>query len=526
MKNQIACLLVRSYCLAACGLAGATCAAAADTCSITVAERAGVARVNEYAVFGVPIPRTWLVTDANRFGLTDGSGAGIPAQIEILARWAGASDNTNAPARWALIACPLTVAGNGSSVLQLNHAGAPAVPSATISITTNSANRITIDTGAAQFVLNTIDFNLLEQVTVSEQTLLETLGPGAAIAYQDLDSVSVVPGGSPDLTARATSVVVERAGPLYAVVRARGSIMHGAAAVLDYTARLHFYAGRAAARLDFTVENNHPVIPDPDSGQPTNVHNQGAINSVYIGDLRLNLRLHAAGGALHALTEQAVALENPADTLRLFQGSSGGDSWNVYTGTPGWPGEQASAQPRVQSYCTNRGYIVSCAGASITGNQSEGWLAAYRAGGPRITAAMRDFWQNYPQAMELTPAGLMSIVLFPNGGQFHHNFRVGEQKTFSILLDFGVGTISNADCAALAAGFNQPLFGAFPPAWLTNTIALGEVPPASTNEWPLYENYVKTAFTPNPDYDPAVDDPSFGNSTLRERAIDGFDFYG
>jgi len=493
--------------------------------AITLAEQSGVARSGECAVFGVPVPRDWQVTDARQFGLTDSGGTALPAQFEILARWAGCSTNASAYAKWVLVSYLASVAADGAGTVYLNHSGASPAPGTSITISAAEAGRITIDTGAAQFRLNTDAFNLFEQVTVSGQTMLDTLGATAAIAYQDMGGVSIVAGGSPDLVARATTAVIERSGPLYAVIKIEGSIMHGAVPVLDYTTRLHFYAGSAEARVDFTVENNHPVEPDG-MGQPVNARSKGAVNSVYIGSLRLNLRLRDNGAALHALTEQSVAVDNPAATLSLYQGSSGSSNWNVYTGTPGYEGEEASSAPRVQAMCTNRGFIVSYAGSTVSGNHSEGWMTAYRDGGPRVTAIMRDFWQNYPKAIEAGPDGSLSINLYPDGAHFQHNFRVGEEKTDSILFNFGVGSATAAACTQKASAFNRPLFGVAEPAWYTNATVLGEVPPASTNEWPLYENYVRTAYQSNPAFDPEVDDPSYGNSTLQSRAIEGFDFYG
>ena len=123
-------------------------------------------------------------------------------------------------------------------------------------------------------------------------------------------------------TTRPTRVTVERGGPLCAVVKVEGSIMDDAAhALLDFTARLHFYAGESGLRLDFTVENNHAVIMSED-GALVNVHDQGAVNSVYIGDLTLNLQLRDTGDLLNVFTEGGVeqnALAAPTPALPGFE---------------------------------------------------------------------------------------------------------------------------------------------------------------------------------------------------------------
>ncbi len=40
-------------------------AASPDSVDITVAERAGVQRIDEYVSFGIPLPRDWNVTDVS-----------------------------------------------------------------------------------------------------------------------------------------------------------------------------------------------------------------------------------------------------------------------------------------------------------------------------------------------------------------------------------------------------------------------------------------------------------------------------
>ncbi len=77
-----------------------------------------------------------------------------------------------------------------------------------------------------------------------------------------------------------------------------------------------------------------------------------------------------------------------------------------------------------------------------------------------------------------------------------------------------------------AAAFNKPLHGVVAPSWYADTAVLGEIPAANLGEWPLYERYARTAFEPNPDFNPATDDNSFGNSTLLTKAIEGYEFYG
>jgi hypothetical protein len=509
---------------------------AADTPSpasvpITIADRAGVAHDSELVTFGIPLPRDWQVADPATLQLVDETGQPILAQFNVLARWGAPLAEMSAPVKWLLVNCCSSVEANGRRTLTLQTGAAARAPPVPLRIYTSQPGRLTVDTGAATFVINTDSrFNLLEQVTLGGQSMLQPLPPRDAIAYRGVDGLSVVAGGRPDFTPRKTSVVVERSGPLSAVIRVAGSIPDDRQrAVLDFTARLHFAAGRNDVRLDFTVENNHPVIARADDNQPTNVHNQGSVNSVYIGDLQLKLRLRDANGPLTVRTEQETEITQPSLPLRLYQDSSGTDTWNNYVGHVGWPGNEAPAAPRLQSYCTLPGYEISGGGlgAPKAGRQALGWITASRASdnGPSLTVAMRDFWQNFPKALEAAPDGTVAVNLFPRGSQFRHNFRVGEEKTHSVLLHFARAPTNAAESERLARAFNQPLFGVAPAEWYTSTGALGEVPAADFARWPLYERYVRIAFEPNPDFDPGRDDPNYGNRTLRQ-VQEQYNFFG
>ncbi len=413
-------------------------AAIPDSVSITVEERAGVQRINEYVSFGIPLPRDWNITDVSTLRLSDSAGTPIPAQFEALARWGGAADDGSKPVKWVLIGCFQSVSTNGIRMLRLDREGPGPSMEASVGIDDSIPGKMTVDVGAARFELNTDgDFNILNQVTMGGVTLLQSLSAADAITYESAGETSIVPGGTPDSTPRIASAIVERQGPLHAVVEVMGSILRGASnPVLDFTARLHFYAGRPDVRIDFTVENNHPVI-EGEWGQPANTHNQGSPNSVYIGGLSLSLRLKDAGGDLRVLTEEGADATAPASPVKLLQDSSGTDYWNAYVGPVGWEGSEASAAPRLQSYSVRRGFEITGPFASITGDQALGWMSAFYPSGPGVTAAVRDFWQNFPKAVETSTDGTLSVDLFPEGSRFNHNFRVGEEKTHSILYHFG-----------------------------------------------------------------------------------------
>jgi hypothetical protein len=387
--------------------------------------------------------------------------------------------------------------------------------------------KLHVDTGAAVFEINSdAQFNLINQVTIDGQDLLEPLAPHEAIQYVPLEEASVVPGGSPDFTPRVTQFTIERYGPYGLLLKGQGSILDSQdRAVLDYTIRMQFVLGSTAVRIDFTVENNHSLIPD-DMGQPSNAHNQGAVNSVYLGSLGLCVRLRGES-APRLLTENEVDLPSLSQPLLLHQDSSGTDFWNAYIGSVGWPGQESLAHPRLQSYCNDKGYRITGGGlvVPVTGNQARGWMAVQAGSGAWLQWSMRDFWQNFPKTLEARPDGTLRVDLFPQGERFRHNLRIGEEKTHRLLLSLGRDGFSPANQDAIAKAFNEPLVGVVAPEWIQATGVLPEVPLVQPDRWPLYEDYVRVAFEPSRIFDPATDDTNFGNRTLLE-TIENYNFYG
>ncbi len=502
-------------------------AQAPDSVVLSVAERGGVARSGEMVASGVPLPRSWKLSSVSALRIRNSAGTAVPAQFHVLARWGAAAHCTTAPIRWVLVQLPATVASSGTATYMLDRGGPGPAPITPLILDTSTAGRIRVNTGAAVFDIKTSSFNLIDQVTISGQAMLAPLTVGEALQYRPAGSSSLVRGAVlPDLTPRATSVIVERSGPLAAVIRARGSLLNTAGqAVLDYTARLYFAAGRTDVRLDFTVENNHPLIEDVE-GQPANGRDQRTTHSVYIGSLQLRWRLASGAGALHAMTERTIDVAGPATTVTVHQESSGTDFWNAYVGNVGYV--PASAHPRLHSYCSYRGYRIEGGGLTArTGNQAEGWIAVSREGttAPALCVAVRDFWQNFPKTLGAGPDGTVYVDLFPRGTQFYHNFRVGEQKTHSLLLSFAHGRMSQAEGSRRARAFQRPLFAAAPAAWYIQTGALGDVPAENLGRWRLYERFCRTTFEPNPDFNPDIHDPNLGNRTLLD-VVAHYNLYG
>jgi hypothetical protein len=194
-----------------------------DATWITIQERAGVNRSNECVTFGVPLPRSWQANDTAKMRLARDDGQLLPAQFEILSRWGSDAGNASAPAKWVLVSYPETLPAAAIRRVQLVNLPGTSPSAPKLSITSSSPHRLIIDTGPAVFELNTNAFNLFEQVTVGGMPVLASLPASNAIVYRDLDGASVV-APTTNRPPRTARVLLERAGPIAAVVQVTGSL--------------------------------------------------------------------------------------------------------------------------------------------------------------------------------------------------------------------------------------------------------------------------------------------------------------
>ncbi len=133
---------------------------------LTVTERAGVARSGEPLLTGVPLPRAAQIYDPSGLAVIDGAtGAVVPADRIVAARWGGGPSDSTKPIKWLLLGFRATVGANGSKGYVLTDYR-PLAPATAIDLT-QGASVWTVDTGAAQFEIATSGFDLFHRVSVA-----------------------------------------------------------------------------------------------------------------------------------------------------------------------------------------------------------------------------------------------------------------------------------------------------------------------------------------------------------------------
>ncbi|MCA9751456.1 MAG: hypothetical protein KC591_04645 [Gemmatimonadetes bacterium] len=413
----------------------ASSAAALDV-PLTVRERDGVARTDEYITMGVPLEKGQIFSDQAV------AIQGKRGQFQSLATWSDGS------VKWLLCTFPVTIPANGTENVRLVN-GSGNAPSGTLNVT-SAGGTVTVNTGPLRFTLKQTGFNLFDEVW------LDSNGDGSFAASERLVSPRNTNGvfvedrdGNTFTSNAATSytLTIEEAGPLRAVVKFEGRVKGSAGEHVTTSGRIFAYEGRSDVQVQFMqahmVPTNTTTGDQPKCRWREGVGNQGGSdNSFWIEELSLNTQIDLTGGKTYSLqgspTSNVVsgAISNDAS---MYQDSSGGTYWFVSPGT------------------SFAGYQLKHGSTSLgSGLKAEGF-ADLSDGTRGLTVAIRHFWENFPNKLTVSPDGKVSVAPMPRDFSEPIEHRSGERKTHWTLYYFHDGTATAAKSKEVAAAFHHPM---------------------------------------------------------------------
>jgi len=257
-------------------------------------------------------------------------------------------------------------------------------------------------------------------------------------------------------------VEVETRGPVRSVVRASGRFQaRDVSTLCDYVARLHFYAGKAAARLQLTVRNReksprsqgletYPLLLN-DLSLSLALRLRGLNRFVFTGDRRLGA---THKGDLVGRDDHAALVQFSSRTSRLAR------------------------------------YVVSHGGDAIASGALAGGAVGLRDATQGAIVAVRRLWANNPAALRVLGSSRLEVGIFPREAGPCEEFFAGRAKSHDLLLLFhadeppsqlDVCAAFDAPLTACAAPDNdQPYTG----QWYANS---GAVPlaPLGTSDYDL-----------------------------------------
>jgi len=346
---------------------------------LKVQETDKVARTPAVVTTGVPFARG-AVKDVSRLSVSVG-GKPVPAQFIKTAPWDDGS------VRWALMDVQVDVPAGGKTVLVLRDDGKNPAPPVPVKVD-DRAGAVTVATGPLQVVIGKTKGNLLESLKVDGKELITAAGRGLVVYTADGKQVVA---GAP------TEVAVEHAGPLRAVVRFRGRFPGIHNNLLGYTVRLSAFAGQKLVKAHVWIENHGAMgyRSGNEGGSSSNVE-WFAFDGMAV-ELGLGL-----GNRIRAACEGAAAVGR-FKVIQVCKQTHGQENVK-YKKPPFYTWDDLE-------------YAISTGDQVLkTGRRTDGVVALTGAGGG-LTAAVRDFWQNYEKAIELDGTTLR-LWLWPTEGQW------------------------------------------------------------------------------------------------------------
>lgn len=420
---------------------------------LTISNELPYERRAEPITCGVPL-RHGFVEKPEQLALLGPGGKAIPCQAVVTGAY---KDGTP---RWVLLDFQVDLSASSRAVYRLVKR-APS-PLATALSYRRNGDWAEIQTGAARFRINVKKFGFLESVNVGGVELTAGTAGGAFLEEQGLSQ----PHGG-HLVTRAE---FEDAGPMRVVLAVHGQFRPGTRLPLaNFTCRMHFYNMRSEVRTFFTLHN--PAA----HAHPGNTWDLGAGGSVLMEDLSLVLPLARAEPWTSRVGVEAANRPVPSAT-KLYQDSSGGPQWNSVN--------HIDMHHKVPT--SFRGYRIQRGKRQVgSGYRADGWLHA-RSHGCGVAVAVREFWQNFPKALEFN-TGQLRIGLWPGEFQGVHELLGGEQKTHEILFVFHDRETTDEVIERRMSAFHHPLYAMPESEWIQATGAFWPTAPIDREKHALLE---------------------------------------
>lgn len=414
-------------------------------------------RRGEPIVIGVPLPRGSM-TDAQTIQLFDRNNIPVCCGVSIMDRWGDGS------ARWALLEFQAyTESRKEAFKFQIVRKDARHEDIGEVKCIKverfNDGYRV--NTGSAVFTLAPGCMWPIKQAQSPDgrQWLNER---NSGLFFKIADESAPV--------CRIEHVEIETRGDCRVVMLAHGRVQLAGKKRIEVDWRLEFFSGSPVVILHATLRNPHKAIH---SGGYWELGDPG---SLLIKEAVFNLEIPLlSDNSAHFSPESAKDHVEIAAPFELYQDSSGGKNYLSHN----------HVNRKGEVPISFRGY--RSANNEISGLRANPVVFRQTQIG-KVAMSMRDFWQNFPKAINATNNGL-SLELFPGQWNDLHELQGGEQKTHVFAISFG-----NDDITDLPLDwFRSPLLPALSPEWVEYTKAIPYLTPSVSSQKTQYEKLVNSA---------------------------------
>ncbi len=394
--------------------------------TLTMTERAGVARESEWVTIGAPLPKG-AVHSAGELCLIR-NGTAIPCEILPVNKWWD-----DGSLRWVHLIFQGNCPANGEASVTL--ARGRTAPKAEHKITVKEkSDRFVVDTGAISFEVRKKRFNVLDMVRAQGKTIVESHSRGLIVQVDGQEYSGLLDDDA--------KVEIQEQGPLHVVLRATGSLRNtDRQKKFDFDCRLYAYAGSPEVRVVVTLVNRQ-------------------------------------GRDADYIPLRAFAIELPT-TVR------GGSGTYLFGSEDGHP-KKGELSNSAGAYIYQKSSNEHVFGGTVEGRGSKsdnigwGYLSDGKCG---VGAGIKWFWQLHPKSVEFTKDGIVRIGLYPARHEKPLKIYTGVARTHEVRLCFNPGDVDEAALKSRFAGLQKPLRPFAPPEWYCrDTQGLGDYCEAGGDE--------------------------------------------
>jgi len=368
-------------------------------------------RTGEPLRMGVPFAIAEL-DSADELVLCNPFGAPVPLQVTPLSRWKDGS------VKWALLDFAATVPDDGCAVYTLSRGGdcPKDVPG---SIEIRPGDEVwCIDTKAALFHIDARQLRPFVRVVTEGHDAIDPSGVGCCLRLDDVQTLPPV----------VERIHLEAPGPLRAIISLEGRFGPAGESAPQFSCRLHFFAASSRVMIEFTLRNPRPAL------HPGGLWDLGDPGSLVFSGL--SFRIPLLDDAVEEITcsvepgREPVRCLNLAGGLSVYQESSGGANWQ----SPVHRDHTGQVPLRL------RGYELSLGNGAVSRGERATPLVWCGARDSGIAAVVPHFWQEFPTAIAANRSEI-NLELYPARFAGKHELQGGEQKTFTIHLDFACSAV-------------------------------------------------------------------------------------
>jgi hypothetical protein len=347
--------------------------------------------------FGVPWPQGQVKKNTN-FALAKADGSNIPLQSWILAYWPDGS------VKWSGFAAVADSATRGVSVKIVDGKSKSAIAGALQ--VTDDAQSIHINTGSMQCVIAKSGNQLVQSLSINGK-VVATDGQLECMLQNHSDGDIETPITRQDFLGNVTEAKLEQNGPLRTVVRLNGMFKatSGSRNFMPFIVRLYFYAGVANIRMVHTIIFDGKdqkdfikglgltfKVPFREELQNRHVRLSGEDNGIWAEPVQpLNGRYPSPYVNDQAIGKPIPNAKDAPDQKKIFANMA---SWNDYKLVQG-SADGFTIQKRTNGASS---YLDVTGGKRATGLAFVGDIS----GG--LAVSLKNFWQSYPAAVEITGA--------------------------------------------------------------------------------------------------------------------------